>query len=132
MARKTKPTKPDTDEQSLISKESSGKPSDSELEDLDNFCSGVEFDEMSLEDWQDVHECLDLTVPVFVDSEIGKTGGKVTVKFCRQEEDKKEKVTIDQEVPAGTKDGTCFFLVGQGDCRSGKHGDLRLIIRLKN
>lgn len=108
-----------------------GKTSDP----LADFCSKIDIPEISLSEWEDCHQALDLTVPLFVSPSEADSGAERTLTFSRtvtsDGKPSRTKVQCQITVPQAAKDGQTLVVPGAGDSRDGCAGDLKVIIRVK-
>lgn len=103
---------------------------------LDDFCKSIEIPEISLADWEDCHQNLDLTVPLFLSSSEASGGIERTLAFSRTTttlgRPRRAKVQCLITVPPQAKDGQTVVVPGEGDACDDRTGDLKVIIRIKS
>lgn len=105
---------------------------------LDEFCKQVtDIDDVSLEDWEDAHRCLDVQVPMWLHENSLGQDPTVTVKFTRRILSStengilKEAAEVSLSVPIGTRHGAKFTVPGLGDRHGTNRGDLIIVIYLR-
>lgn len=102
-----------------------------ERQDLQNVCNSIEFEDISFEHWESIETKLDLTVPVWISSDMAQHPGKVEVFYSRCESGKRKKAQTTIEWTEICEEGQKFYLRGLGDSSESKQGDLYVIIRFR-
>jgi hypothetical protein len=109
----------------------------SDLDALEDFCSSLQIEEISLNEWEKVDEKLDLIVPIWISAEEALLGCERIVSFVRTIQSEKgtaplrQKVELLVQIPIGSDESTRIRLEGQGEIKGGKTGDLIVKIALK-
>ena len=111
-----------------------------EEQELKFFCSSVQYEEMSFENWCQKHKKLDLEIPIFLTRVQLTATFRTVVKLTRTirtstaqgHQEKREK--IEKELVLGPDTDPCkaIRLRGLGDVIDDQAGDLWIIIRLKD
>jgi hypothetical protein len=113
---------------------------DDEEQDLQKFCSGVHYEEMSFENWCHKHQKLDLEIPVFVSKKDLSAAFRIVVKLTRTirttsaqgHQEKREKIERELVLGPDTDCRKAIKLRGLGDVIDDQAGDLWIIIRIKD
>lgn len=122
----------------------SGPPATPEQNDdeqaLQEFCSGVHYEEMSFENWCQKHKKLDLEISIFVTRTQLSATFRTVVKLSRTirthsahgHQEKREK--IEQELVLGPDIDSpkVIRIKGLGDIVDNQAGDLWIIIKIKD
>ncbi len=111
-----------------------------EEQELKEFCTAVQYEEMSFENWCQKHKKLDLEIPIFITREQLSSTFRTVVKLTRMirtstaqgHQEKREK--IEKELVLGPDTDLCKTIkfCGFGDVIDDQAGDLWIIIRLKD
>jgi hypothetical protein len=121
--------------------EGGGAGQTAELEDLERFCEGVALPEIELEDWQKIHQRLDLQIPVTVSVLESQAPGFKSVTYIRvvklvdhEMKIKKSKLKVSQTITweSPLREEQEFLFPGEGDHDNGHFGDARIIVKIKN
>ena len=123
-------------------KKTKGKPppklSNSDLSALDDFCQGIEYDEIPYDSWETCLEALDLSIPIWLDQAAARQGGERLVNFSRavretpKSRPARQPASVVIHVPPGTLDGAAIVVYGKGDILCEQAGNLIIIVHVKN
>lgn len=109
-----------------------------ELQDLEDFCHGLQIDEVSLDDWIQVHESLDLTIPLNLSrADLHEGDQEIKIQWTRSIRERSNGPTTRTResksviVPSQTRNGDVMVFKGLGDKIAEASGDLRIIIHVK-
>jgi hypothetical protein len=112
-----------------------------ESDDLLRFCAEIALDEIEFEDWQQLHQRLDLRIPLLITAtESQHPGFKLvsyvrSVKFIDHEKKlKKSKIKVSKKISwdAPLQDGQEFLLVHEGDQEGDNFGDAKIVVKIKD
>lgn len=108
----------------------------SDFDALDEFCSGVELNDMEFESWANIHHDLDLRYILRVSPEQAKQGCIEYIVLSRSIKAssdkavrKRQKSKLKVEIHPGARDGDIIRLKGCGDESPDQVGDLVVTIR---
>lgn len=124
------------DDDGIVSESQS--PESLDFDFLDEFCSGVELEELSFTTWCEHHRCLDLQLTLHISLHEAKNGCAKQLEYSRttrverngQIEVSREKHKVSVLVPPNTTDQQTIRIEGLGDCDQNGQGDLQVIIRV--
>lgn len=127
------------DDKPYLSPPASPEQNDEE-QALREFCSGVQYEEMSFENWCHKHKKLDLEIPIFVTRTQLSATFRTVVKLTRTirthsaqgHEEKREKIERELVLGPGTDCCKAIKLQGLGDVVDNQAGDLWIIIKVKD
>mgnify|MGYP003683824121 FL=1 len=109
-----------------------------DIDALEDFCSGVDLDEIEFSQWCDHHNSLDLEFTLSVEANRAALGCTLSFEMSRSIKEnqgdklvcRREKVQHQIEIEPGTLDGHKKTLKGCGDCELGRNGNLHVTIRI--
>ncbi|SME89715.1 DnaJ C-terminal domain-containing protein [Pseudobacteriovorax antillogorgiicola] len=104
---------------------------------LDEFCAGIELEDIEFDKWCDHHNSLDLEISLKVDPQEARHGCIKEVELSRavtetvgdEAVSKREKIKHQIEIKPGTPNGHRITLDGYGDKEHGQCGHLHVTIR---
>ena len=110
-----------------------------EEQELQEFCSGVKYEEMSFDSWCQKHKKLDLEVPIFVTRSQLSATFRTVVRITRTirtltahgHKEKREKVERELVLGPDTDARNAIQVKGLGDAIDDQVGDLWIIIKIK-
>lgn len=105
---------------------------------MDEFCAGIDLDEIEYDQWCDHHRCLDLVFTLSIDPSRAASGCIELIEMSRsliksengEKVLRREKFQVKVEIPSGTKCGHLMRLRNYGDFSEGHKGDLLVTIRI--
>ncbi len=111
-----------------------------EEQELQDFCSAVQYEEMSFENWCQKHKKLDLEIPLFVTREQLTSTFRIVVKLTRTirihsaqgHQETREKIERELVLGPDTDCRKAILLRGLGDVLDAEAGDLWIIIKVKD
>lgn len=105
---------------------------------LEQFCAGIEIDDISFEKWRDLHQDLDLIYTLYLnEDEISQGCEKIitytrSIKTSSEQQQRPVKVKVEKsiKIEPNAKHGQVIVVEGQGDVVGEAVGDLRVLIHI--
>lgn len=134
------PKKPPSQTNSLVQSEKEEDLEGDQLA-LDDFCKGIEYEDISFDAWSATHHDLNLCIPIFISPQKARLGGDYDLKFVRTiiRTDElgsilgrdKSHVQLTLKLPANQSKNYEIVLENEGDCLGNNFGQLRVQVRIK-
>lgn len=111
---------------------------ESDFAALDEFCKQhSDINDLSLDDWESVHNSLDVHVPIWLEGEMLPQSPTITVKFMRrilsapENGILKEAAEVCLKIPFHARNGDKIVIAGLGDRQNLSRGDLIVTLHLR-
>ncbi len=114
----------------------SANVAEQEARDLEKFCSAIEYESMSFQDWKRLNRSLDLCIRIFLTEEQLQVGGTKSVTFSRMIQDPTSKIKRKERIehlfqwPPNAHKNFAVELADLGDVLGKLKGTARLVVEL--